>query len=144
MLKALCFGLLLALAVSVSVPCTQYQSSKFGTASNCSITRNDARSISWSATITFSGDFKWTEKSVSNVLADMGSPRLPIAPASSKCDTKAGSYTKGQTVTVSCSQGFDSIPNGYSNVVSAFDGTDYPLGFSLKVPLSLEPSLTRQ
>lgn len=66
----------------------------------------------------------------------MGSPRLPIAPASSKCQTKEGSYSKGQSVTVSCTQAFDSIPTGYANVVSAFDGSDYPLGFSMKVPLS--------
>ena len=78
-------ALLVTLALSVSVPCTQYQSSKFGTASNCTITRNSATSISWSAVINFNADFKWTDKSASNVLADMSSPRLPVSPSASKC-----------------------------------------------------------
>lgn len=143
-MKSIVLALLIAFAFAVSVPCTQYQTSKFGTASNCTITRNDAKSISWSAQINFSGDFKWTKASASNVLADMSSPRLPIPPSASKCDTKEGSYTKGQSVSVSCTQGFDTIPNGYANVVTAFDGTDYPLGFSMKIPLSIEPNLSQE
>lgn len=142
-MKSIIIALLVALALSVSVPCTQYQSSKFGTASNCTITRNSATSISWSAVINFNADFKWTDKSASNVLADMSSPRLPVSPSASKCETKAGSYSKGQSVSFSCTQGFDAIPTGYANVVSAFDGTDYPLGFSMKIPLSM-PSLTQE
>lgn len=74
----------------------------------------------------------------------MGSPRLPIAPSASKCETKAGSYSKGQNVVFSCTQGFDAIPNGYSNVVTAFDGDDYPLGFSTKIPLSMIINLMRE
>ena len=136
MLKATILALILIAASSASVPCTQYQSSKLGTASNCTINRDGPKSISWSAQINFNADFKWTDSSASNVLADMGSPRLPISPSTSKCQTKAGSYTKGQSVTFSCTQAFDQIPTGYSNVVSAFDGADYPLGFSMKVPLS--------
>ena len=136
MLKATILALILIAASSASVPCTQYQSSKLGTASNCTINRDGPKSISWSAQINFNADYKWTDSSASNVLADMGSPRLPISPSSSKCQTKAGSYTKGQSVTFSCSQAFDQIPTGYANVISAFDGADYPLGFSMKVPLS--------
>ena len=140
----LLISLLLAAATAVSIACTQYQSSTFGTASDCSVNRLDAKSISWGTVINFKVDFKWNATSYSNVLADMGSPRLPVPPSSSKCDTKAGSYTKGQSVTVNCTQSFDTIPNGYSNVITAFDGTDYPLGFSTKIPLSSEPSLTQQ
>lgn len=66
----------------------------------------------------------------------MGSPRLPINPDSSKCTTKEGKYSKGQSVLVNCTQSFSVIPVGYSNVISAFDGDDYPLGFSTKIPLS--------
>ena len=138
---------LVSLALSASVPCTTFQSSKLGTASNCTITRNDANSLSWSAIVHFSQDYQWKDSSHSNVLADMSSPRLPIAPSASKCETKAGSYSKGQTVSVSCTQGFDAIPTGYSNVITAFDGEDYPLGFSMKIPLSLIkrlPHLTQQ
>ena len=144
MLKSIILAVLLAVAISVSVPCTAYQSSKFGTASNCTINRDGPKSISWTAQINFSGDYKWTNSSSSNVLADMSSPRLPIAPSSSKCSTKEGSYSKGQSVPVSCSQAFDAIPTGYANVVTAFDGSDYPLGFSMKVPLSLVLNLLRQ
>jgi hypothetical protein len=140
----LVISLLLATALSVSIACTQYQASNFGSASDCSINRLDSKSISWGAVINFKVDFKWNATSFSNVLADMGSPRLPVPPTSSKCDTKAGSYTKGQSVTVNCTQGFDLIPTGYSNVITAFDGTDYPLGFSTKIPLSLEPNLSQQ
>jgi hypothetical protein len=66
----------------------------------------------------------------------MGSPRLPINPDSSKCVSKEGNYKKGQSVLINCTQYFSSIPVGYSNVISAFDGDDYPLGFSIKIPLS--------
>lgn len=138
MLNQVVVALLVALAFSVSVPCTQYQSSSFGTASNCSISRLDAKSISWGAQINFNQTYKWADNSYSNVLADMSSPRLPIAPSSSKCESKAGSYTKGQSVLINCTQAFDQIPTGYANVVTAFDHSDYPLGFSLKVPLSME------
>ena len=136
MLKILALAVLIIAATSASVPCTQYQSSKFGTASNCTINRDGPKSLSWSVQINFNADYKWTDSSADNVLADMGSPRLPIAPSASKCTTKAGSYTKGQSVSVSCTQSFDQIPTGYANVVTAFDGADYPLGFSMKVPLS--------
>jgi hypothetical protein len=142
MLKHISIGLLfLATAFSASVPCTQYQSSTFGNATDCSINRIDAKSLSWGAQINFKVDFKWNDTSYSNVLADMSSPKLPIPPSSSKCTTKPGSYAKGSSVVVNCTQGFDAIPVGYANVITAFDGTDYPLGFSLKVPLSMEPNL---
>jgi hypothetical protein len=127
---------LVALALSASVPCTQYQSSKNGNATDCSISRVDSATISWGARINFNVNFNWTAKSYSNVLADMGSPKLPISPSKSSCESKAGTYTKGQSVMVNCTQSFSSIPIGYSNVASAFDGDDYPLGFSTKIPLS--------
>jgi hypothetical protein len=142
MVGKLTFCLLLAVALSVSVPCTQYQASKNGNASDCSITRVDSVTISWGARINFNVNFSWTSKSYSNVLADMGSPKLPISPSKSSCESKAGSYTKGQSVLLNCTQSFSSIPVGYSNVVSAFDGDDYPLGFSTKVPLSF-PNLLK-
>lgn len=141
MLRATVIALVLAVTLAASVPCVQYQASNFGTASNCTINRVDANTISWGALITFKADFKWNTTSYSNVLADMNSPRLPIPPTASKCDTKAGSYTKGQTVQITCNQGFSQIPTGYANVVTAFDGTDYPLGFSLKIPLSIQTNL---
>ena len=126
-----------AMAFSASIPCTQYQPSKNGNATDCSISRLDANTISWGARINFNVNFNWKTNSFGNVLADTGSPRLPIAPSKSNCDTKAGSYTKGQSVLLNCTQSFSSIPVGYSNVITAFDGDDYPLGFSTKVPLSL-------
>ena len=67
----------------------------------------------------------------------MTSPRLPINPTTSDCKTAPGSYKIGQSVLVNCTQAFDVLPVGYANVVSAFDETDYPLGFSIKVPLSM-------
>lgn len=137
--KILICLIFVAVAFSVSVPCTPYQSSKFGTASDCSITRVDSLTISWGAKINFNASFTWSDKSYSNVLADMSSPRLPISPSKSQCATKAGTYTAGQSVLVNCTQGFTSIPTGYANVITTFDGTDFPLGFSMKVPLS-EPS----
>lgn len=145
MLKSIILGLVLVGAVlSASVPCTQYQASKQGTASDCSIVRVDAKSISWGAKLTFNATYSWTDKSFSNVLADMGSPRLPISPSKSSCTTKAGNYKAGDSVVMNCTQAFDSIPTGYSNVASAFDGSDYPLGFSMKIPLSLPESLIRE
>lgn len=137
MIHKLSFCLLIAVALSVSIPCTQYQASKNGNATDCSITRVDSVTISWGARINFNVNFNWKSTSFSNVLADMGSPKLPIAPSKSNCDTKAGTYTKGQSVLVNCTQSFSSIPVGYSNVITAFDGDDYPLGFSTKVPLSM-------
>ena len=137
--KFLIASLLIVAIFGVSVPCTQYQASNFGTASDCSISRVDSLSISWGARINFKTAFAWKTTSVANVLADMSSPRLPIGPTKSQCDTKAGSYTAGQSVLVNCTQSFSSIPVGYANVITAFDGSDYPLGFSMKVPLSLEP-----
>lgn len=146
MLGKLSLCLLLAVvAFSASVPCTQYQASKNGNASDCSITRVDALTISWGARINFNVNFSWSSKSYANVLADMGSPRLPISPSKSSCESKAGSYTKGQSVLINCTQSFPSIPVGYSNVITAFDGDDYPLGFSTKVPLSSPtPNLQQQ
>jgi hypothetical protein len=137
MLKRFSICLILAVAaLSASVPCTQYQASKLGNASDCSISRLDSVTISWGARINFNANFNWKSNSFSSVLADMGSPKLPIAPTKSNCDTKAGTYAKGQSVLVNCTQSFSSIPVGYSNVISAFDGDDYPLGFSTKIPLS--------
>jgi hypothetical protein len=137
----LCF-LLAVMVVSVSVPCTQYQSSKNGNASDCSINRLDTTSISWGARINFNVAFKWTDKSFSNVLADMSSPKLPISPSKTSCTTKPAAYNKGDSVIVNCTQAFSSIPVGYANVVTAFDGDDYPLGFSMKIPLSM-PNLLK-
>ncbi|MFM7850468.1 MAG: hypothetical protein ACKO96_00795, partial [Flammeovirgaceae bacterium] len=74
-----------ASAFSASVPCSIYQTSKFGNASDCSINRIDARQLSWGVKITFSLGFNWKNSSVSNVLADMSSPRLPINPLKSSC-----------------------------------------------------------
>jgi len=128
--------LLVALAIAVTVPCTQYQASKFGTASDCSINRVNTLTISWGAKITFSLDGKWGDKSYSNVLADMTSPRLPQKPVKSSCVSPAGNYNKGASVMINCTQSFDAIPTGYVNAVNAFDDSDYPLGFSLKVPLN--------
>lgn len=145
MLKSVILGLVLVGAVlSASIPCTQYQASSFGTASDCSITRIDAKSLSWGARVTFKAAFNWKDNSFSNVLADMGSPRLPISPSQSSCKTTPGSYKSGDSVVMNCTQAFDSIPVGYSNVISAFDGSDYPLGFSTKVPLSATESLIRE
>jgi hypothetical protein len=138
----ICLGLAIA-AVSISVPCVSYQTSKNGNASDCSINRLDDNTLEWGANINFNVDFTWKADSYSNLLADMGSPRLPIFADSSKCTTKEGKYSKGQSVLVNCTQSFSSIPVGYSNVVSAFDGDDYPLGFSTKVPLS-SPNLSSE
>lgn len=138
----LCFALVLSV-FTVSVPCVQYQSSKNGAASDCSINRIDDNTLEWGASISFSLDFNWGAESYSNVLADMGSPRLPISADSSKCVTKEGKYSKGQSVLINCTQSFSSIPVGYSNVISAFDGDDYPLGFSTKIPLSSTNLLTQ-
>ena len=128
----------LTLSLSASVPCSIFQTSKFGNASDCSINRIDAKQLSWGVKVTFSSTYNWKNSSVANVLADMSSPRLPISPSKSSCTTKAGSYGKGDSVLFNCTQAFDQIPVGYANVVTAFDGEDYPLGFSMKVPLSME------
>lgn len=101
----LCF-LLVVFCFSASVPCTQYQSTTFGNASDCSIARKDAQTITWGAVINFKVDSKWTASSYSNVLADMGSPRVPIGPSKSDCASKEGSYTKGQSVLINCTQAF--------------------------------------
>ena len=137
MLKSLALILtIIAVVSSASVPCSIYQTSKFGTAVDCSINRIDAKQISLGVKITFNANYAWKEKSIANVLADMSSPRLPISPSKSTCNTKAGTYNKGDSVLFNCTQAFDSIPTGYANVITAFDGEDYPLGFSTKVPLS--------
>lgn len=128
----------LTLSLSASVPCSIFQTSKFGNASDCSINRIDAKQLSWGVRVTFSSTYNWKNSSVANVLADMSSPRLPISPSKSSCTTKAGSYGKGDSVLFNCTQAFDQIPVGYANVLTAFDGEDYPLGFSMKVPLSME------
>lgn len=73
---------------SVSVPCTQYQASTLGNATDCSITRKDSVTIAWGATINFKANSKWTAKSYSNVLADFSSPRVPIGPSKSDCVSK--------------------------------------------------------
>lgn len=135
---------LAALALSASVPCLQFQGSKLGNASDCSIARLDDNTLQWGAQINFNADFKWTDKSTYNVLADMGSPRLPVEASKSDCKTQAGSYTKGQSVLVNCTQSFSMIPVGYSNVITAFDGDDYSLGFSTKIPLSSPSNLQSQ
>ena len=125
-----------AFTFAASVTCSTYQNSKLGNASDCSINRIDAKQLSWGVKISFSSSYNWKNSSVSNVLADMSSPRLPINPLKSSCTTKAGSYNKGDSVLFNCTQAFDAIPVGYANVLTAFDGDDYPLGFSMKVPLS--------
>ena len=66
----------------------------------------------------------------------MGSPRFPIYADTTQCETKTGSYSAGQSVLLNCTQSFSDIPVGYSNVITAFDEDDFPLGFSTKIPLS--------
>lgn len=139
--KILFVPILVVLISAASVPCTQYQASTAGNASDCSITRLDKLSISWGAKINFKTTFNWNKNSYSNVLADTGSPRLPVKPSKSNCTSKEGSYTAGQSVIVNCTQGFDQIPVGYQNLVAAFDNTPTELGFSMKIPLSLIPEL---
>lgn len=136
-MKAILCLLLVAGALAASVPCAQYQASKFGNATDCTISRVDAQTLSWGAVINFKASFNWTSKSYSNVLADMSSPRVPIGPSKSNCVSKEGTYSSGQNVVINCTQGFSSIPTGYSNTVTAFDNTDFTLGFSLKIPLSM-------
>lgn len=138
MLKVFSICLILIVACfTASVPCTQNQATSFGNATDCTIVRVDSQTITWGAVINFKVDSKWSAASYSNVLADMTSPRMPIAPSKSNCISKEGSYTKGQNVLINCTQAFSSIPTGYVNSVSAFDHTDYPLGFSIKIPLSM-------
>jgi hypothetical protein len=132
----LCF-LLAAFSFSASVPCTQSQASSLGTASDCAIDRTGATTLTWGAKINFKAAVKWTAASYSNVLAYPSSPRVPIGPSKSQCKSAEGSYTAGQSVLITCSQAFDDIPVGYVNAVSAFDNTNSPLGFSLKIPLSM-------
>lgn len=45
--------------------------------------------------INFNAAYDWSEISVYNLLADMGSPRLPVVPNQSNCVTKAGKYSPG-------------------------------------------------
>ena len=104
--RVLIFSLLVIAVFTISVPCTAYQSSSFGTASDCSITRVDTKTITWGAQINFKAAFNWKDNSYSNVLADTGSPRLPIAPSKSSCKTTPNSYKAGQSVLVNCTQGF--------------------------------------
>jgi len=87
--------------------------------------------------INFKADSKWSSTSYSNVFADMTNLRVLIAPSKSNCVSKEGSFTKGQNVLINCTQAFSSIPTGYVNSVTAFDHTDYLLGFSFKIPLSM-------
>lgn len=96
MSKALliCFALAVA-TFSISVPCVTFQTSKNGAASDCSIVRLDDNTLAWGVKISFNVDFSWNASSTYNVLADMGSPRLPVEPSSSQCETKVGKYTKG-------------------------------------------------
>jgi len=123
MLKSFLICLVLvALTYTASVPCSIYQTSKFGNATDCSINRIDAKQLSWGVRISFSQTYNWKNASISNVIADMSSPRLPIPPSKSSCTTKAGSYNKGDSVLFNCTQAFDSIPTGYANVLTAFDG----------------------
>ena len=95
MVKTALLLLLVSVVLTANVPCTQFQDSKFGTASNCTITRLETNSIQWSTIIHFTTDFKWTNSSTSNLLADLSSPRLPVNPSASKCETVEGSYKKG-------------------------------------------------
>ena len=67
----------------------------------------------------------------------------PFSPTKAHAKPKREKYSKGQSVIINCTQSFDAIPAGYSNVITAFDEDDYPLGFSTKVPLS-SPNLQRQ
>jgi len=99
-------SLLVTLVFAASVPCTQYQASTLGNATDCSITRVDKLTITWGAKINFKATFAWKQDSYSNVLADTGSPRLPIRPTKSSCDTKAGTYNAGQSVLINCTQAF--------------------------------------
>lgn len=59
--KVLVASLLLIAAFSASVPCNAYQSSKLGTASDCSITRVDALTLTWGAQINFSAAYTWND-----------------------------------------------------------------------------------
>jgi len=138
MLKTLLLAILAVSVLSVAVPCTTFGPSKNGNASDCSIVRVDGKTIQWGAVINFKLPYNWQEKSIDNVLADMGSPRLPINPDKSQCTTKTGSYKAGDKVLVNCTQVFSAIPAGYSNVITAFADNDYTLGFSTKIPLSFE------
>lgn len=78
----ICFALAVA-TFSVSVPCVTFQTSKNGAASDCSISRLDDNTLTWGVSITFNLDFSWNASSTYNVLADTGSPRLPVNPTSS-------------------------------------------------------------
>lgn len=78
MFKSALFCLLVAICFSVSVPCVQIQSSKNGNATDCSISRVDDRTISWGSKINFNVAYEWKTDSIYNLLADPGSPRLPV------------------------------------------------------------------
>ena len=60
----------------------------------------------------------------------------PIYWRTSKCETKAGRYSKGQSVLLNCTQKFDAIPVGYFNVIGLLSNGEYPYGIYTKIPLS--------
>jgi hypothetical protein len=60
----------------------------------------------------------------------------PIYWRTSKCQTKAGRYSNGQSVLLNCTQTFDAIPVGYFNVIGIFANGENPYGIYTKTPLS--------
>ena len=80
MLKTLLVCLVLIISVwSASTPCIAQGTSKMGSASDCSLSRNKLV-LTWGAKISFKVPFTWRDDSFDNILADNSSPRLPIAP----------------------------------------------------------------
>lgn len=110
------------IALTVNVPCVIYLESTNGNATDCTISRVDSLTLSWGVLINFHSNFNWTEKSYINALIDMGNPQSAVPASKSSCNTKADSYTKGQSVLINCTQSFSIIPVGFSNVVKAFNG----------------------
>ena len=144
MLKAILVGLVLVFgAMSASTPCISQGTSKMGSASDCSLSRNKLV-LTWGAKITFKVNYTWRDDSFDNILADNTSPRLPIAPEKSDCSTKAGAYKAGDSVMINCTQSFEAIPTGYTNNIDAFKGVDYPLDFGMKIPTSFEDEANLQ
>lgn len=144
MIKLVLAAVLLISAFCAPVPCNQFAASPTGNVTNCDIRRKDTNTIEWKVQINFNQNFNWKDRSWSNILDDITNPNIPEVPVQSSCTSNPGQYNIGQSLTIHCTQAFIAIPRNYVNIVSAFEETAKPLGFTIKIPLSFFPENLKQ
>ena len=129
MLKIILICLVLILASSDIVPCTETQESPLASISDCSAHKQDQNTLEWGVRIHFKKDVDHQSDNWMNLLSDNVHPRLPYFPLGGICKSDYGHFENGQSVLLNCTQDFEDIPGDYVNTVILLEDSNFPLVF---------------